>query len=168
MRTKVEDVKIYHKRKEVTAKKLTVVSTLPIDIRAAWAKVATSELLEYITKGKVKFKPVNGKFPPIWKDGMTVSTRMLLYGFIPFGGVRTIYFEKIDSERHIAQTKEKDTMAKIWNHKIAMTKIDDGLTEYMDEIIIYGGILTSIIVLWAKSFCQYRQKRWLKIAHENA
>lgn len=166
MRSTVEDIKTYYKEREVTAKKLTVSSVLPIELRVVWAKVTTSELLAYVTKGKVKFKPLNGKFPRIWKEGTTMSTRMLLYGIIPFGGVHSIFFETIDSERHIAQTKEKNNVAKIWNHTLSMNSIDDGHTEYIDEIVIYGGILTKIIVWWAKSFYEYRQKRWLNMANE--
>ncbi|SDE43596.1 hypothetical protein SAMN05421636_10558 [Pricia antarctica] len=41
------------------------------------------------------------------------------------------------------------------------------LTNIKDEIIVYGGILSRIIVCRAKSFYNYRQKRCLKIAKEN-
>jgi hypothetical protein len=35
---------------------------------------------------------------------------------------------------------------------------------YEDEIVIYGGILTDFITLWAKSFYIHRQKRWQLVA----
>ncbi len=167
MASKIEKTKIQYKGREVTAKKLTVTSRFPIDIETAWAKVQTPELLKFITKGKVKFRPLNGGFPRFLEEGKTVETRMLVYGFIPFGGIHTLYFEKIDSEHHILQTKEKDSVAKVWNHKISMTKINDNHIEYEDEILIYAGALTGILVWWARSFYEHRQRRWLKIADDH-
>lgn len=85
---------------------------------------------------------------------------MVVYGFVPFGGLHSLYFEKIDDENKILQTKEWHNSAKVWNHKISLIKLSDKSIMYEDEIIIYGGILTTFIVWWAKSFYRHRQKRW--------
>ena len=160
IKTKIEKVKIDYKGSKVTANKLTVTSEIPIDIDTAWSKVQTSALLNFVTTGKVKFKPTGGEFPEIWEEDNTVTTKMVVYGFIPFGGLHTLYFEKIDDENKILQTREWDDSAKVWNHKIALKKLTDKTIMYEDEIIIYGGILTGFITWWAKSFYEYRQKRW--------
>jgi hypothetical protein len=47
MTTKIEKIKIDYKLKQVTARKLTVVSEIPIDIDTAWTKVQTSALLNF-------------------------------------------------------------------------------------------------------------------------
>lgn len=164
MKSKVEKIEIDYKGKQVTARKLTVTSEIPIDIDTAWKKVQTSALLIFVADGKVTFKPTGGQFPEIWKEGDTVSTRMLVYGFVPFGGLHSLYFQKIDNANKILQTREWDNSAKLWNHKIALQKATDKTILYEDEIVIYGGWLTGFITSWAKSFYKHRQRRWQLVA----
>jgi hypothetical protein len=166
MITNIEKIKIDYKGNKVAANKLTVSSEIAIKIDTAWHKVQTSALLNFVSVDKVKFKPTGGHFPEIWKQGETVSTKMLVYGFVPFGGLHSLYFEKIDKENKILQTREWDNAAKVWNHKITLKEITDGKIIYEDEIVIYGGILTDFITWWAKSFYMHRQKRWQLIAKE--
>jgi len=165
MNSQIEKVSVKYNGKVVIGRKLTVSSRIPISIKTAWNEVQKSSLLEFVAKGRVKFKPTNGRFPDIWKEKMSVQTRMLIYGFLPFGGIHTLFIEKIDSKNYVIETKEKDSLAKVWNHKISIQKIDKNLIHYTDEVIIYGGILTSIITWWARSFYKHRQKRWLLIAN---
>ncbi len=146
--------------KEITARKLTASSVIPIDIDTAWEKVKTSSLLVFIAKGKIKFKPADGRFPECWKENETIATKMFLYGLIPFGGLHTIRFEKIDNENRCMQTSEQNGVTKVWRHAISMKKISDHSIFYTDEIIIYGGILTGIITWWAKHFFKHRQQKW--------
>jgi hypothetical protein len=167
MQANIEEIKINYKGREVTAHKLTVSSQIPININTAWEKVQTVALLEFVAKGKLRFKPLDDKFPEIWKQGSTAKTMMYLYGVIPFGGVHTLVVEKIDHESKVVQSKEWDDAAKVWNHRISMKKLSDSSIHYEDEIIIYGGFLTSIISLWAKSFYKHRQKRWQLVAQGN-
>lgn len=166
MITKTEKVKIEYHGRPVMARKLTVTSEISMDIDTAWSKVQTSALLNFVVEGKVKFIPTGGQFPVVWKEGETVSTRMFIYGFIPFGGLHSLYFEKIDHQNKILQTKEWDNSAKVWNHWISLKKLTNSTTLYEDEIIIYGGLLTGFITMWAKSFYKYRQKRWLLLAQD--
>ena len=164
MKAKIKKVKIDYQGKQVTASKLTVSSEIQIDIDTAWRKVQTSALLNFVTQGKVKFKPSGGQFPETWKEGETVSTKMFVYGFVPFGGLHSLCFEKIDKASKTLQTKEWDDSAKVWNHKITLAKLTDTIIMYEDEIIIYGGVLTGFITWWAKSFYKHRQKRWKLVA----
>ena len=61
-----EAISILYNNKEVKAYRLRVSSHIPIDAEKAWKLVRTSALLEFVTQGKVKFKPIEGKFPTIW------------------------------------------------------------------------------------------------------
>ncbi len=164
MTTKTKKIKIDYEGKQVTARKLTVSSEIIIDIDTAWSKVKTSGLLNFVADGKVKFKPTSGQFPKLWKENDTVSTKMLVYGFVPFGGIHLLYFDKIDEENKILKTLEWDNSAKVWNHKISLKKLTDETITYEDEIVIYGGLLTGFITYWAKSFYKHRQKRWQLVA----
>ena len=123
MTAKIEKINIDYKGQQVSARKLTVTSEIQTDIDTAWTKVQTSALLNFVADRKVKFKPKGGQFPEIWKEGDTVSTNMLVYGFVPFGGLHSLYFEKIDEVNKILQTREWDNSAKVWNHKISLKKL---------------------------------------------
>ncbi len=164
MTSKIEKIKIPFEGKEVTAHKLTVTSEIPIALETAWENVTTSALLEFVAKGKIRFVPIAGEFPERWEEGSTVTTKMIAYGFIPFGGLHTLHFERIDHINKVMQTKERDNFTKVWNHKISMKPIGPNTIYYEDEIVIYGGILTGFISWWAKSFYWHRQKRWQLIA----
>ena len=164
MTSRIEKIVIDFNGKKVEARKLTVSSVIPLDIDSAWSKVQTSALLNFVSEGKVKFKPSGGHFPPIWIQGETVETRMFIYGFIPFGGLHSLYFERIDMKNKVLQTREWDQSAKVWNHKISLNELTKRFIKYEDEIVIYGGILTWFITSWAKSFYIHRQKRWQLIA----
>ncbi len=168
MKTEIEKVQINYQGKLVTARKLIVTSEIPININDAWQIVKTSKLLKFVSSRKIKFKPIGGSFPEIWQQDKTVSTKMLLFGFIPFGGIHSLYFEKIDNENKVLQTREKDDSAKVWDHKISLIELTENKIIYQDLIIIYGGLLTFIITLWAKSFYKHRQNRWQIVAKEIA
>ncbi|WP_458626779.1 hypothetical protein [Winogradskyella sp. PC D3.3] len=167
MTSKTEKIKIQFKNKDVTAHKLTVTSEIPIDLKSAWIEVNKSATLEFVSKGKIYFIPTDGEFPETWKEGMTLTTKMKAYGFIPFGGLHTIYFANIDDDTNCLETKENDSFAKVWNHKISIKPIDKNTIYYEDEVIIYGGFLTVFISWWAKSFYQHRQNRWQILAKKN-
>lgn len=160
MEIKIEKIKIDYQGKTVTASKLTVVSEILLDIDTAWEKLQTSALLEFISKPKVLFKPIGEKFPINWSAFEKVSTKILLFGFIPFGGTHNIYFQKIDPINKMLQTKEWDNAAKIWNHTIVLKKLTNNSIYYTDKVVIYGGMLTGFIATWAKLFYTHRQKRW--------
>lgn len=164
MSVKTEKIKIVYQGKEVNASKLTVASRIPMNIEAAWEKVQTLDLLRFIAKGMITFAPAHNKFLEKYTESSKIETKMKFYGFIPMIGVHTLFFEKIDHEKKILQTKESDVLAKVWNHKISMKKVDESTIDYEDEIVIYGGVWTSLIVFWAKLFYKHRQKRWQIVA----
>ena len=162
--TKVEPVIIEHNGSKVKAKKLTVHSEIPMGIEAAWDNVKTPALLEFVAKGMIEFKSVNGYFPKQWKVGQTYGFKTLVFGIIPFGGIHYLFVDKIDDGNYILSTKEWDSGAKVWNHDITMRELGDGKIYYEDSITIYGGLLTVFITSFAKKFYKHRQKRWQIVA----
>lgn len=160
-----ENIELQYKGKIVKGKVITIRKEVEINITEAWEKVQKSDLLQYVAKGLIKFVSVDDEFPEIWKEGMEVKTRMLFFGFLPFGGIHVLRFIKIDGENYKLVTNEYDKAAKIWNHTISMKRIrDEDKILYEDKVEIYGGILTPMIVLWAKVFYRHRQNRWVKLA----
>lgn len=168
MDSSIENVEINYNGKRVKGKKLIVSSELNIDINTAWHVVQQSSLLEFVSKGKVKFKPIDNEFPTYWKEDIIIKTKILIYGFIPFGGTHSIKFIKIDHNNFTLSTEEKNVVAKIWNHGIYMEHVDENRIKYTDKIDLYAGILTGFVVKWVKSFYEHRQKRWkIKIGEIN-
>lgn len=157
----IEKIEVEYMGEKVQARKLIVRSEIPIHIDKAWDLVQKPALLQFVAKGKIRFKAAGtDRLPEYWQIGKEVKVRMRVYGFIPFGGVHHLLIEDIDSDNHIIRTREWDKAAKIWNHTVRMKKIDEHKILYEDEIIIYAGGKTSFITRWAKKFYKHRQKRW--------
>jgi hypothetical protein len=165
--TKVEPLTIEYKGKNVKAKKLTVSSEIPMEIESAWSNVKSPSLLQFLAKGMIWFKPTGGNFPKRWKEGETYGIKMLVFGFIAFGGIHYLHIEKIDDQNHIIATKEWDRGAKVWNHIVMIKDLGEGKIYYEDVITIYAGLLTGFITSFAKIFYKHRQKRWQLVAKEN-
>lgn len=164
---KVEPIIIDYNGSKVRAKKLTVHSEISIGIDTAWENVKTPALLEFVAKGMIKFKSVNGGFPKQWEVGQIYGFESRVFGIIPFGGIHYLFVEKIDDSNYMLSTKEWDSGVKVWNHLITIRKLDDGKIYYEDSITIYAGIMTGFITSFAKRFYKHRQKRWQILAKEN-
>ncbi|WP_235689703.1 hypothetical protein [Fulvivirga lutea] len=165
---KVEKIYIEYKGDSVEARRLTVSSMIPIEIARAWTNVQTPELLQFVAKGMIKFKSVDGEgFPKKWQEGQTYGAKMRVFGFIPFGGIHYLNIVKIDSANYQISTKEWDKSAKVWNHDVRMEAIGTDSIYYADSIEIYGGFMTGFITAFAKLFYKHRQKRWQIVAREN-
>lgn len=161
---KVESILIDYNGSKVKAKKLTVHSKIPISIDTAWKNVKTPALLEFVAKGMIKFKSVDGPFPTQWEVGKTYGAKMRVFGFIPFGGIHYLSIERINDADFEISTKEWDKGSKVWNHDVMMRDLGNGSIHYEDSITIYGGALTGFITSFAKEFYKHRQKRWQIVA----
>lgn len=164
---RVEKISIEYKGKSVSAKRLTVSSTIQMPIERVWSNVSSPQLLEFVAKGMIRFKPENGEFPQNWSVGPTYKTKMRVFGWIPFGGVHHLIVEKKDSSAYEIATKEWDRGAKVWNHSIVLKDLGNEHTHYEDSIVIYAGIKTGFITAFAKRFYKHRQKRWHIVAENN-
>ena len=160
----VEPVIINYNGIKVKAKKLTVHSEIPMRMDIAWNNVKTPALLEFVAKGMLKFKSVDGPLPKQLEVGKTYGIKTRVFGLIPFGGIHYLFIEKIDDNNFVLSTREWDSGAKVWNHTITMRDLGNGTIYYEDAITIYAGIMTRFITSFAKKFYQYRQKRWQIVA----
>ena len=163
----VESVLIDYNGSKVKAKKLTVHSEIPMGVDTAWDNVKTPALLQFVAKGMMKFKSVDGPFPKQWEVGKTYGVKTRIFGIIPFGGIHYLFIEKIDDNGYMLSTKEWDRAAKVWNHNIMMRDLGDGKIYYEDVITIYGGRMTGSITSFARQFYKHRQKRWQIVAEKN-
>ena len=164
---KIERIEIEYKGKMVKAKQLTVYSEILMNLDSACANVKTPALLQYVAKGMIRFRAVEGEFPKQWELGQTYAAKMHVFCFIPFGGTHFLYIDEIDDENFRIATREWDKGAKVWNHVVEMKKLDNGKTYYEDSITIYGGMMTGLITSFAKRFYIHRQKKWQTLAKGN-
>ena len=162
--TTTEQIALSFRGKTVRAYKLTISSEIALNIDAAWELVKTSGLLCFVSREMVSFRPLGGRFPKAWQENETVRTKMSIYGIVPFGGVHSIYFEKIDDMGRVMQTRERDCFARVWDHRISMEEVAVGHIRYRDEVVIYAGIFSRPVAYWARAFYIHRQKRWRLLA----
>ena len=165
--SKVESLIIDYNGRKVKAKRVSVNTALLIDINKAWNNVKTPALLEFVSKGMINFKTLDGAFPKQWEVGQTYRFMTRVLGFIPFGGIHYLFVAQADDKNYILSTKEWDNGAKVWNHTISLRALGDGKINYEDSIIIYAGLMTDFVASFAKLFYKHRQKRWQIIAANN-
>lgn len=156
----VSRVSLVYRGDTVQGRCLRVRSLLPLPADSVWAWVQHPALLVHVARGRVRFVPQGGAFPPRWQVGDTVATRMRLYGWLPFGGWHYLLLTSRDAAAGSLQTREWDRAARVWNHRITIRPHDATHSWYEDEIVIYGGMRTSLITAWAKGFYRHRQRRW--------
>ena len=150
------------RRPREPALKVYVKSLLPCSSSAAWSEVQKVSLLRYVAWPLVTFHPRKGEqLPARWEQGTTVSIRMRLFGFVPFG-THILEVERIDHDQLVIQTCEHDYLIRKWDHLIQICRETDNTSMYSDDIEIDAGILTVPVFLFAQCFYRHRQRRWRK------
>lgn len=166
MESSIQNIELHYNGRKVKGKRVVVRSIIERPIKNVWKKLLQSQTLEYVAKGLMKFKPLNGEFPKVWEVDTVVQTKVFLFHFIPMGGIHSIEFAKIDSNEFQIQTFEQNTSAKIWNHTMDLTAVNEKQTSYKDEIDVYCGFLTPIMARSVLLLYKYRRKRWGRMLND--
>lgn len=135
-------------------------STFPSDISSVFTLLTKLETLQYIAKPYASFTPIGANNNIHWEKGQTMSFRFKLFCLIPFG-THTIHVEEFSV--HGIYTHESNTYVPIWNHRIKLSALPEGSTEYSDEVEIGAGWKTGLVWLWARLFYAHRQRKWMKL-----
>jgi hypothetical protein len=142
--------------------RITISSILNNSAEKIWNRLLDVETLIYICKPMAIFKPTAKEKHLKWELNKEYMFKLFIYGFVPFGNHRII-LEKIDETNKIITSKERNTIVKIWNHKITMENNEENKTKYTDEVEIYAGIFTLFVAVWGVLFYKHRQRKWGKI-----
>ena len=125
--------------------------------------VGRSELLRYITRGMIRFKPIDPpEFPEIWEPGR-YKARMYWKGFLPVGWQSIgIEPQPMKGETWSLRDNRHGGLIKTWDHMIEVAPDGEG-SLYTDRIIVEAGLLTPFVALFAGRFYRHRQKRWRRL-----
>jgi hypothetical protein len=129
---------------------------------AVWNAVKTPTAFRKVTRGLLTM-PVINKRRDEWHEGETVIGWVFLFGFIPFSH-HHLYIAKIDEKARTLSSREQGGLVKRWDHDIIVTQVSPEICSYRDRIDIDAGVVTPVVVLYARFFYRIRQRRWRALA----
>jgi ligand-binding SRPBCC domain-containing protein len=129
---------------------------------AVWSAVKTPAAFRTVTRG-VLTMPVLADRHDTWRKGETVQGWVFLFGLLPFSRHR-LHVADVDESEMTLRSQERGGPISRWNHDISVTAIDDSRCTYRDWIDIDAGVLTPVVVRYARWFYRTRQRRWRDLA----
>lgn len=141
--------------------KAVISKGLGLPAHDVWNLVKKSSTLSFVSKGLLRFGGAEN-FPVHWQQGVTLTSRLFLFGFIP-GWKHTLFVEKVSDSDFELLTRESGGVVNTWGHIIRVVPKSGSTCTYSDEIEIKAGLFTPLIWLLANIFYRYRQRRWLKL-----
>lgn len=129
---------------------------------AVWAAVKTPAAFRAVTR-RLLVMPVIRRRMDEWREGETVVGWVFLFGFLPFSR-HHLHIASIDDSTRTLRSQEHGWLITTWNHDIEVTPIDAATCRYRDRIEIDAGIMTPVVVLYARWFYRMRQRRWRALA----
>lgn len=139
-------------------------SSLSASADAIWNAAKTPAAFRKVTRGLLSM-PVINKRRDEWREGETVIGWVFLFGFIPFSR-HHLHIAKIDDEAQTLSSRERGGLLKRWDHDIIVTQVSPEVCSYRDRIDIDAGVVTPVVVLYARFFYRMRQRRWRALAKE--
>jgi len=130
---------------------------------AVWAAVKTPSAFRTVTRGLLAM-PVIRRRQDEWREGETVVGWVFLFGFLPFSR-HHLHVASIDESTRTLSSREFGGVITTWNHDIEIKPIDAKTCRYRDRIEIEAGIMTPVIVVYARWFYRMRQRRWRALAN---
>jgi hypothetical protein len=100
-----------------------------------------------------------------WCEGETVVGLTFLFGFLPFSR-HHLHIARINESTRTLSSREFGGLIRVWNHDIEVTAIHESSCLYQDRIEIDAGMMTPIVVAYARWFYRMRQRRWRAFAKE--
>lgn len=125
--------------------------------------VRRSQLLEYVARGVLRFKPIDPPaFPDVWTEG-EYRAGMYWKGFLPIGW-QMIGIEILSDSAPVWSVRDNGhgALIKTWDHVIEISAEGEG-TRYVDRLDVAAGILTPFIAIFANLFYRHRQNRWRRL-----
>lgn len=140
-------------------------TTLACTPGEAWERVRTSALLLHVAAPLIRFTPKGGTpFPAIWQPG-EYRAWMWLFGLVPIGWQAVVISEPApDGAARFIRDNGYGPLIRGWDHWITIAPGEGGTTHYTDRVEVEAGLLTPLIVAFARVFYAHRQRRWRELA----
>jgi hypothetical protein len=137
----------------------------PLDAPAAavWAAVKTPAAFRLVTRRLLTMPAIRCRQDE-WHEGDTEVGWVFLFGFLPFPR-HHLHVASIKESTRTLGSREFGGLITTWNHDIEDVPIDAVTCRYRDRIEIEAGIMTPLVVLYAKWFYWMRQRRWRAMAN---
>lgn len=129
---------------------------------AVWTAVKTPAAFRTVTRGVLTMPAVRAR-TDAWVEGETVVGWVLLFGCIPFSR-HHLWVARIDDAAMTLRSRERGGLLRRWDHDIVVTPVDDRRCRYRDRVEIDAGIVTPLVVAYARWFYGVRQRRWRVLA----
>lgn len=129
---------------------------------SVWSAVKTPAAFRTVTR-RLLSMPAIAERESEWREGETVVGWVFLFGFLPFAR-HHLHVALIDDSTRTLSSREFGGLIRTWNHDIVVTPIDATNCLYRDRIEIRAGIVTPLIVVYARWFYRMRQRRWRALA----
>jgi len=158
--TTLERITIQYKGKERKGVKISVTTLFPYTIEKFWEAEQLIEHTKMVTQPMTKLQVIQAPQSPYFIEDSTYILKPLSYGLFPIGGEHTIYIEEINHDEYYIQTREYNTIARVWDHRLSWEESDGNQVIYTDTIELYAGVMTPIFALYLRSFYKMRHKNW--------
>lgn len=129
---------------------------------AVWAAVRTPAAFRTVTRGLLTMPVLRRRTRP-WSEGEIVIGWVLLFRCIPFSR-HHLHIARIDDTTMTLCSHEHGGLVRRWDHDIVVTPVDDHRCRYRDRVEIDAGVLTPLVVAFARWFYGVRQRRWQVLA----
>jgi ligand-binding SRPBCC domain-containing protein len=130
-----------------------------------WERVRTAAVLMHVAAPLIRFVPkASSPFPRVWAPG-EYRAWMRLFGVLPIGWQAVVISEPApDGETRFIRDNGYGPLVRRWDHWITIAPDVNGTTRYTDRVEIEAGLLTPLIVTFARVFYAHRQRRWRALA----
>lgn len=140
--------------------KIIKTSIYPDTADNIFKKLKKLKTLQYVAFPYASFKSCNGNDKIVWEKEMVYDFSLNLFCVIPLG----IHKIKVmDFSQNSIYTNEGNKFVPVWNHRIYLKELNNGFTEYTDEVEINAGWKTIFVYLWANLFYAHRQRKWKRL-----
>ena len=129
---------------------------------AVWTAVKTPAAFRTVTRGVITMPVLNGR-DDTWREGETVEGWVFMCGVLPFSR-HHLQVADINDAAMTLRSQERGGPIRRWNHDIVVTPVDGSRCSYRDRIDIDAGVLTAVVVGYARWFYRTRQRRWRALA----
>ncbi len=148
-------------------KTIELATVLPAGTAVVWDHVLQPRLLCFVARGMLTFQPIEPcEFPERWSAGR-FWVRKLLFGLLPIGWQDiSIEFLPDQGRKHRMRENGRGWLIPTWDHTIEVEPVEGG-TRYVDLVKVEAGVLTPIVVTFARRFFTHRQRRCHKLVEAN-